>query len=182
MPSGSEILGAHEAGAESGDLISRLEIARNKILLEFANIITDNEAYRSNVVQVIPAIRNVDTISSFPEVGIELGETVFEPKGGTASAWDCVCPVFVQGAVEASASDKQYSEDLMNKLEALRHDFCKIMASIYLKYINNTGERWNVVYKAFKIDKAADLGKNLNKGIVMLQFDIHLQAMDTTFR
>jgi len=160
-------------------MTSRVEKARDNIIAEFELITLDND-FRNDVSDVVSAIRPLTSITSFPEIGVQVGTRNIDPIDGAWTVADGLCDVYVQGAVESDANMEKSSEALATAIESLTHDMCRVMSVIYTKYINNVLGKWNIAKGGYKITPFFDFGTKKNKGIVLLEFKIQLRSMNET--
>lgn len=174
---GSIILGSSDSG-ESPQ--SRVEIARDDILNEFRNI-SIADGFRTDVASIVKAIRPIAQITEFPEVGIHIGTRTITPADQSWYVSESVCDIYIQGAVESEANMDKSADNLIDAVEALAHDFQKVMSVMMTKYINATTGRWNLLNKNYKITTFTDFGKQKNKGIVLLEFQVQLRSMDGNY-
>ena len=172
--------------AESGDLISRLELAKNDILAEFALICTDN-GYRTASVKVVPAIRRRDLIvqqlmTGQAEIGIYMGSEKLTGVGNAWSSYQSNVDVWLQAVIKTTASSNDDATELNHALEALRHDLLRVCTTLVKKYLNNYKGRWNLLPVPIEAVPMADLGYKQSLGAVGLRFQIQLRAMDGSLK
>lgn len=181
MSDKSNPIGAH-VNAEnlsftSASVKSRLEVARDDLLGEFAKINKVN-GYRTDVKDCVGAIRFPDLIQVFPEIGLVITQVQYTPINDACSAFDATAKVIVQGAVWKDTTTKNYSRELQTATDALAQDMGKVIADFFTSKINTNDHRWNVVKRdGWKIDSFTDLGQKGNVGVVFATFSIHLRNM-----
>jgi len=182
---GGEILGAHNSGSETGSLISRFEIARNDILDEFIKITTDN-GYRNDVADVIKAIRPLDRITEFPEIGVQLGNRIIKLESTNWTSSEAFCDVYVQGAVTADGNMDKDPTLIIDAVESISHDMLRVMSVLFTKYVNpravGADFRWNINPSSpIKITPPFFFGDKVVKAWVVMEFQIQMKAINGTF-
>lgn len=159
---------------------SRVERVRDEIIGEFQTITTAN-GFRTSPV-IVAAIRPLDKIRTFPEVGIEMGESRIEMVTDSWDVFNELADVHVIGAVEAATSTDSDLSELVDAAEALRHDIKRKVAEIMKKYVVRTNTYWNVTPKqqvAFMPPMM--LGEKRNKALVGCSFTVRIRHQDVTF-
>ena len=185
MPNvGGDILGTSEAGTIEGSLRSRFEIARDAILTEFAAITIDN-GYRNDVADVIKAIRPLDKITEFPEIGIQLGNRIIKLESTNWTSSEAFCDVYVQAVVTADGNMEKAPDLLIDSVESIIQDMLRVMSVIFTKYANprSVGNdfRWNVMPSQIKITPPFFFGEKVVKAWVVMEFQVQMKAISGTF-
>jgi hypothetical protein len=160
---------------------SRIEDARDEIIAEFATISVAN-GFRTTPVRVINAIRRVDDITDFPEIGVELGPEDVKFLDDNWTVADTTATIFVQGATQSNGPKDYTASELIDATEALRHDIKRIIYRIMKKYINASLSAWNVTPKQqIRTFPLVGLTERRNKAAVYAQFTIRVRHQGSTF-
>lgn len=161
---------------------SRLEDARDELIAEFQNITTTN-GYRTNAGNnVYGAIRPIDKIRAFPEIGIEMGQEVLERKDSGWNLIDSIVDVYVVGYVEANTSTDYDATELTLASEKLRHDMKRVIAAIWDQYAHTANSRWIITKKQqIAILPPMVLGEKRNRAAIQATFQIKILNQDSSF-
>jgi hypothetical protein len=164
---------------------SRLEDARSTILTKLRLITTAN-GYRNTVANVVPAIRFAESITAFPEIGVEFGDSTIAPLDSARTVYDEITEVFVAGFVSAdaeTADDPENIAKLFDSLESLVHDMKILITKELLTAFVNGTNSWNVELAENKLTFSRDrIGQGQRSvGIVVTQFNIRIRNQDNTF-
>jgi hypothetical protein len=161
-------------------ITSRLEQARDEIVAEFEGITTAN-GYRNNP-NVYRAIRPLDRVREFPEIGIEIGDCSVEYKDSTWTVYDVVADVHVVGAVEAATSTGYESNELVDAAESLRHDIMRKVSELANHYTGNSASSWLVTPRQqIRYFGPLLLGEKRNKALTGCSFSIRIWKCSNTF-
>jgi hypothetical protein len=160
---------------------SRVEDARDAIIAELQNISTTN-GYRTTPNQVINAIRPLDAVRTFPEIGVEIGDEVIVPKDDNRGVFDSEVDVHIVGICEANTDTGDDNDNLGDAAEALLHDIKRIVGSLTLQWVNRSPNRWHINRKRpIACFRVMGLGPRRTKGMVGVTFQIQIRAQDEQF-
>lgn len=161
-------------------ITSRLEQARDEIVAEFESIATAN-GYR-NDPNVYEAIRPLDKIRDFPEIGIEMGDCSVSYQDTTWSVYDIIADVHVVGAVSADTSTGYELNELVDAAESLRHDIMRKVTELANHYTGNPASSWLVTPKQqIRYFGPMLMGEKRNKALVGCSFAIRIWKCSNTF-
>jgi len=156
---------------------SRVKDALDDIVTELGDISTSNGYYTDPTI--VRAIRDLDRITSFPEIGIEMGREKMRPIDTKGLVWDSDVDVLIVAAASAASPLDSDSSELVDATEALRHDLKRVFAEICYKYgPNSSGQLlWNIRKGEIDLDPVMGLGERQNRAIVAASFTIHVRRM-----
>jgi hypothetical protein len=160
---------------------SRSEDALDSIIAELQNISTTN-GYRTSPNQVVNAIRPLDQVRTFPEIGVELGDEVIQPIDDFKTVFDSFIDVHIVGICEAYTDTGDDNVNLGDAGEALLHDIKRIVGSLTLQWVNRSPNRWHINRKRpITCFRVMGLGPRRTKGMVGVTFQIQIHAQDEQF-
>lgn len=169
---------------------SRIEDAK-KTIIEKLRLITVANGYRNTVANVVPAIRSVDEVQEFPEIGVELGDTTLpgDKMDSGRTVYDEVTEVHVVAYLLAdteTAGDPESISKFADKMESLVHDLktC-ITKELLTAFASNATNRWNIELSENELrffrDRVGLKEGAGTVGIVGTQFNVRIRAQDNTF-
>lgn len=161
-------------------ITSRIEQIRDEIVSEFEAITTAG-GYRTDPT-VYSAIRPIDRITKFPEIGVEIGDVSLEPIDNAWTVHNLKADIWVQGAVEADTDTGNEGTNINLAAEALRHDIIRKIGEMLNKYMTHTGTRWIVVVDGGRITCSTVqlFGERRNKGVFFARFQVLIRSTDNT--
>ena len=161
--------------------ISQIEQAKIEIAEEFEDILTAS-GYRTDAGnQVRLAIRPLDQIKKFPEIGVELGDARLEPVDGDWGIFQLNADVWVQGAVTADTDTGTDAENISLAAEMLRHDIMRRVAEVMRDHVVDTGMRWFLTpVQPIRFSTLTLLGEKRNKGVFYCTFRVVVGHMTDT--
>lgn len=164
----------------------RSQSALDTLVTEFQGITVAN-GYHYTVANVVKAIRPVKLIMKFPEIGIELGDSVLEKFDSARTSWDEVIPVTVIAYVQTdlnAAAEPESANNLQEASENMCHDLRKkICTDLLTQYITGVSNRFNVELSnnQLTIGRMMLLGEQRGIGQLDAEFKIRIRAESATF-
>lgn len=156
------------------------ELMLEDLMTEFRTISAAN-GYRNDVKKVTAKFKDPKEVPDFPEVSILLGNGTLEPKDANRTIYDSFESVNILGYVSAD-TDTDDDANLSLAAESLLHDMKRVLAAIFIKYVNTTTHCWVVDRQNNTVKVMRLLDFKANKGIVALQFTPKLLNQGVTFK
>lgn len=158
---------------------SYTELMLADLIAEFQTITLAN-GYRNDVKKVTKKLKDPREVQQ-TEISILLGNGTLEAKDSNRTVYDSFETVNVLGYIQAN-TDTDDDGKLSDAAESLLHDMKRVLAAIFIRYVNNATHSWIIDREKNAIQVMRLLDFKANKGMVSLQFTPKVLSQGITFK
>lgn len=155
-------------------------------IISLAKDITVEKGYPISFANVTYGLRHPDLVTQYPELGVDIGDSLLEPKDDKRDIYDELVDVSLTaicGVPTEGSADPEKLSELFRQGELVIHSLKMFLHDIHRAYIQALDNPWNIEQEnnEIRFERLYALGEQRNKGLVSTLFTMRLRNAGDTF-